>query len=113
MEERRNTRRRLHISSSLLRAAPFCKWPFLLLRSRSGSGLGRLGISRTAPPSSLAPPAALEADRRALAERKAEVLSLKTQSQSLPVEVDAARAADAEARSQLDRNRAGSLWRCQ
>jgi hypothetical protein len=55
--------------------------------------------------------AALEAERRALGERKSELLTLKAQSNSLPVEVDAARAAETEARAQLDRHRAGERWR--
>lgn len=53
--------------------------------------------------------AALDADRRSLGERSAELLTLKTQSQSLPIELEAAKAAEAEAKAQLARHQEGAL----
>lgn len=52
--------------------------------------------------------AALDADRRSLGERSAELLTLKTQSQSLPIELEAAKAAEAEAKAQLARHQEGA-----
>lgn len=55
--------------------------------------------------------AALEADRRSLGERSAELLTLKTQSQSLPIELEAAKAAEAEAKTQVARHQEGASMR--
>lgn len=49
----------------------------------------------------------LAAEKRSLSDRTAELFELKVQSQALPVEVDAVKAAEAEARTQLDVSKAG------
>jgi hypothetical protein len=51
--------------------------------------------------------AELEGAKRAVGDKTAELTALQRQSQSLPVEVDAAKTAEAEARLQLDRNKQG------
>jgi hypothetical protein len=53
-------------------------------------------------------PAGLAAQQRALEERQAELSRLEAQSRSFPVELDAARAAEAAAKAQLEAQRAGA-----